>query len=50
MLNNLNRGFEHAQFFVVSNNLRRTVEKGLYQLGIVEAFDAVIGVDNYSQP
>jgi FMN phosphatase YigB (HAD superfamily) len=38
------------RLFVISNNLHRTVEVGLKQLGLSEAFEAILGVDDSGAP
>ena len=36
--------------FIVSNNLNRTVEVGLKQLALRDAFEAILGVDDVGMP
>jgi HAD superfamily hydrolase (TIGR01509 family) len=38
------------RLFIVSNNLHRTVEMGLKQLGLSDAFEAILGVDDVGEP
>ena len=38
------------RLFIVSNNLHRTVEMGLKQLGLSDAFEAILGVDDVGVP
>jgi len=38
------------RFFIVSNNLNRTVVSGLKQLGLSDVFEAILGVDDVGQP
>lgn len=39
-----------SRLFIVSNNLHRTVESGLKQLGLSDAFEAILGVDDVGLP
>lgn len=39
-----------SRLFIVSNNLHRTVESGLTQLGLSGAFEAILGVDDVGLP
>lgn len=39
-----------SRLFIVSNNLHRTVESGLKQLGLSAAFEAILGVDDVGMP
>jgi len=36
--------------FIVSNNLHSTVDSGLKQLGLSDAFEAILGVDDVGLP
>lgn len=38
------------RLFIISNNLHRTVESGLKQLGLSGAFEAILGVDDVGLP
>ncbi len=38
------------RLFIVSNNLHRTVVSGLKQLGLSDAFEAILGVDDVGMP
>tara|TARA_B110001469_G_scaffold47093_1_gene46067 strand:- start:5201 stop:5788 length:588 start_codon:yes stop_codon:yes gene_type:complete len=38
------------RLFIVSNNLHRTVVSGLKQLGLSDAFEAILGVDDVGVP
>tara|TARA_B110001469_G_C9553195_1_gene274436 strand:- start:79 stop:672 length:594 start_codon:yes stop_codon:yes gene_type:complete len=38
------------RLFIVSNNLHRTVEMGLKQLGLSHAFEGILGVDDVGVP
>lgn len=49
LIRKLHVGAGH-RLFIVSNNLRRTVEAGLEQLGLSAAFEAVLGVDDVGLP
>lgn len=40
----------HHRLFIISNNLRRTVVSGLQQLGLSDAFEAILGVDDVGLP
>lgn len=41
---------ESYRLFIISNNLHRTVEAGLHQLGLNSAFEAILGVDDVGLP
>ena len=48
-IQHLARQSDH-RLFIVSNNLHRTVEMGLKQLGLSDAFEAILGVDDVGVP
>ncbi|MDB4360778.1 HAD family hydrolase [Akkermansiaceae bacterium] len=39
-----------SRLFIISNNLHRTVEAGLEQLRLSDAFEAILGVDDVGMP
>ena len=43
-------GKPDQRLFIISNNLHRTVEAGLNQLGLSDAFEAILGVDDVGVP
>ena len=43
-------GESDHRLFIISNNLHRTVELGLKQLGFRDAFEAILGVDDVGVP
>ena len=48
-IQHLTRQSDH-RLFIVSNNLHRTVEMGLKQLGLSDAFEVILGVDDVGVP
>jgi HAD superfamily hydrolase (TIGR01549 family) len=48
-IQHLARQSDH-RLFIISNNLHRTVEMGLNQLGLNDAFEAILGVDDVGVP
>ena len=44
------QGAGHYRLFIISNNLHRTVVSGLEQLGLNDAFKAILGVDDVGLP
>jgi HAD superfamily hydrolase (TIGR01509 family) len=40
----------NSRLFIISNNLHSTVVSGLKQLGLSDAFEAILGVDDVGEP